>query len=67
MTDKDTVIASQEAQILRLQQGFDDLKNFMKSSLADTKYCKDYFDKGWNCAMNEVIKRVDLITGASND
>lgn len=68
MTDKDTIIASQEAEILRLQQGFDDLKNWVNAN-------KRYLPEGqYGCwtseeylSSDDIIERIDKITGASND
>lgn len=68
MTDKDTIISSQEAEILRLQQAFDELKNWVNAN-------KRYLPEGqYGCwtseeylSSDDIIEQIDKITGASND
>ena len=65
MTDKDTVIASQEAEILRLQQGFDELKMTCESVLEST--ARDDYGRGIDSALRSVLRQINRITGASDD
>lgn len=64
MTDKDTIIASQEAEILRLQGSLDDLKSYC-SNWVKTKE-NTYFG-GYSSAMNEIVDKINELTGVSND
>lgn len=66
MTDKETIIAAQEAEILRLQQGFDELKKFCNSDIDDFDD-ESLYDQGIRCGFRFVIKELNRITGASND
>ena len=65
MTDKDTIIASQEAEILRLQQGFEDLKNLCLEALDEETH--DDYGEGFDSCCNMIINSINKITGASND
>lgn len=65
MTDKDTIIASQEAEILRLQGALDNLKHKVKEHMKLDKL--DDYDGGWHSAMRFMHNEICKITGASND
>ena len=61
MTDKDTIIASQEAEILRLQGALDDLK--VKTYLGTEKIDESDFQCGYIKAMAEIHDYVITIQG----
>lgn len=61
MTDKDTIIASQEAEILRLQGALDDLK--VKTYLGTEKIDESEFQDGYIKAMAEIHDYVITIQG----
>ena len=63
MNNKDTIIAAQEAEILRLQSALDDLKSHC-SNWVKTKE-NTYFG-GYSSAMNEIFYKINELTGASN-
>ena len=56
MTDKDTIIAAQEAEILRLQSALDVLKNQVKEHINLEKI--DAYDSGWHSAMKLVHDKI---------
>lgn len=64
MTDKDTIIASQEVEILRLQQGFEDLKKWVLTNKYDPI---NSFQVIYIIHADDIIEQIDKITGASND
>lgn len=61
MTDKETIIASQEAEILRLQGALDDLK--VKTYLGTEKIDESEFQDGYIKAMDEIHDYVITIQG----
>lgn len=61
MTDKDTIIAAQEAEILRLQGALDDLK--VKTYLGTEKIDESDFQCGYIKAMSEIHDYVITIQG----
>lgn len=65
MTDKDTIIAAQEAEILRLQSALDDLKNWAISNYRFESLSQGLGDEIVDLA--ELIDQIEKITGASND
>ena len=65
MTDKDTIIAAQEAEILRLQSALDGLRNHIRINMfIDEEY--DNYNRGNNLALRSVLRELDRLTGASN-
>ena len=65
MIDKDLVIKAQEAEILRLQQGFDELKSWCLETLDQETH--DDYGRGFDSCCNMIINSINKITGASND
>lgn len=65
MNNKDTIIAAQEAEILRLQGALDDLKHKVQEHMKLDKF--DAYDSGWHNAMRFMHNEICKITGASND
>ena len=66
MNNKDTIIAAQEAEILRLQGALDGLREHIRINMfIDEEY--DNYNRGNNLALRSVLRELDRLTGASND
>lgn len=67
MSDKDTIIAAQGAEILRLQGALDDLKSYCSNWVGtrENTYFDNYFG-GYSSAMNEIVEKINELTGAPN-
>lgn len=61
MTDKDTIIAAQEAEILRLQQSLNDIKEYLETGY-EISGRNDY-----GMALFYALSELNRITWASND
>lgn len=58
-----TTCLAQEAEIARLQAGFDELKDY--AIRASELGVIDYFDSGWTQAYKCLIGKINRITGVS--
>ena len=61
MTDKDTIIAAQEAEILRLQQALNDIKEYLETG------CEIAEHSDYGLALSDALSELNRITEASSD